>query len=77
MRDSWRCTWIDPQHGRCLSRATEVDHVIPAARGGGDEITNLTSLCRQHHLSKTGREAATIQKRTPEPHPGIIGEGKP
>jgi 5-methylcytosine-specific restriction protein A len=30
--------------------ADEVDHILPIARGGGDDWDNLRSLCRECHL---------------------------
>jgi 5-methylcytosine-specific restriction enzyme A len=41
----------------CGSRATDVDHVLPAWRGGSDEPTNLTSLCGPCHDEKSIRES--------------------
>ena len=36
--------------------AAEVDHIIPLARGGTSEDSNLQSLCKPCHSSKTARE---------------------
>ncbi|WP_345945876.1 HNH endonuclease [Psychrobacter sp. Ps4] len=36
--------------------ATDVDHIINKAKGGSDEPSNLQSLCRKCHLSKTANE---------------------
>lgn len=41
-----------------------VDHIIPKAQGGTDDPANLETLCKQHHDSKTEREAAEAQGRT-------------
>lgn len=35
----------------------EVDHFIPEARGGTDELSNLILLCRECHQEKTQRES--------------------
>ena len=35
----------------------ETDHVVPLHRGGKDEWSNLQSLCKECHASKTAREA--------------------
>jgi len=62
---------------RCRDRATDVDHIIPAHRGGTDNAANLTAICDWHHRRKTSREAnnvnPTVQPRArpPESHPGI------
>lgn len=36
----------------------ELDHIIPAAEGGGDELDNLQWLCPACHAEKSRREAA-------------------
>lgn len=36
--------------------ATEVDHIVPRVDGGSDEDSNLQSLCKSCHSSKTRRE---------------------
>lgn len=45
----------------CLAKgrttpATQVDHVTRKALGGGDELDNLRSLCRDCHDAKTRRD---------------------
>jgi hypothetical protein len=40
---------------RCGKRAKEVDHIIPVSLGGGGDLWNLRSLCRQCHLEATKR----------------------
>jgi 5-methylcytosine-specific restriction protein A len=62
---------------RCLGAATEVDHILAAARGGGDEMENLQAVCSECHAWKTGREAALIRheaakKARRRDHPGLI-----
>jgi len=32
-----------------------VDHVIPKARGGTDDLDNLVTMCRRHNSAKGGR----------------------
>jgi 5-methylcytosine-specific restriction protein A len=58
----------------CTVQAVEVDHVIPLARGGADNLANKRGSCRHCHRIKTQREAAegraaNGRRRTPEPHP--------
>ena len=45
----------------CLKRgvyttATDVDHIVPLAQGGSDEMENLQSLCHECHKQKTCQE---------------------
>lgn len=37
--------------------ATDVDHVIPKARGGTDGLGNLQAICRTCHREKTAAES--------------------
>ncbi|MHB8397811.1 MAG: HNH endonuclease [Candidatus Limnocylindrales bacterium] len=52
-----RAAWLTghPCCAVCGAAATEVDHVVPRAWGGGDE-RNLQSLCRACHRAKTARQ---------------------
>ena len=43
-RDGWRCTAPG-----CTAREVEVHHIVYQSQGGGDEASNLTSLCPFHH----------------------------
>lgn len=36
----------------CQAPATHVDHIIPKARGGTDEMSNLQAMCATHNLKK-------------------------
>jgi len=42
---------------------TEVDHVIPLAKGGTDDFGNLVAICTRHHRIKTAAEAARGRAR--------------
>lgn len=57
--------------------ANQVDHVVPASQGGGEEDSNLAAIHEYPcHAAKTAREAnaanpmAKPRKRDPEAHPG-------
>lgn len=36
-----------------LVPATQVDHIVPLSRGGGNDTENLEALCARHHSIKT------------------------
>jgi 5-methylcytosine-specific restriction endonuclease McrA len=40
----------------CGERATEAHHIIPRARGGSDDPSNLLALCGRCHHQQTGRD---------------------
>ena len=44
----------EPRCQLCGASATDVDHITPKARGGGDERSNLRALCRRCHMQETG-----------------------
>ena len=39
-----------------IELATEMDHIIPKAQGGGDMEDNLQAMCKSCHSRKTARE---------------------
>jgi len=41
---------------QCGAPATVVDHIVPLARGGTDDMGNLQPLCARCHNRKTNRE---------------------
>ena len=56
--------WCQP----CLAAgrktiATEVDHVLPKAKGGTDEASNLQSICHDCHKAKTQADAGNGKHR--------------
>lgn len=78
MRIRGRVLDANPLCAHCLDEgmtvaATEIDHIIPLAQGGTDDMSNLQGLCHAHHVSKTRTE-------TQGRHGRIIGcdaEGNP
>ena len=53
-RDCYLCQECMRQ-GR-VTPARDVDHIIPKAKGGTDDLTNLQSLCVPHHQEKTAKD---------------------
>jgi 5-methylcytosine-specific restriction enzyme A len=52
-----RTSWLaaHPECAACGATATEVDHIVPRSRDGGED-GNLQSLCHGCHVAKTTRE---------------------
>jgi hypothetical protein len=61
-RDGWRC--LVPA---CSSRRNlHVHHVVPRSRGGGDEDSNLVTLCAWHHLRGVHGGIVEITGKAPD-----------
>jgi hypothetical protein len=51
LRDGGRCTYVSPGGKTCGSQTfLQVDHIIPRAKGGSDDPSNLRLRCRAHNL---------------------------
>ena len=49
-RDEGRCAFVGADRKRCgRDRWLHLHHVVPVARGGTDDPTNLVLLCSEHH----------------------------
>lgn len=60
-RDLYLCQYcLDEGRTR---QATEVDHVIPKAKGGEDTMENCASACQSCHAAKTARENGKLPPR--------------
>lgn len=57
--------------------AKEVDHIIPKALNGPDDLDNLQSICRECHTTKTQQEAAEAQGRAYRAKVTIGADGWP
>lgn len=68
-RDDYLCVSCS-KSGRHVP-ATDVDHIINKASGGGDEASNLQSLCRKCHKQKTQIEATGLSFFMPRWMPEI------
>jgi 5-methylcytosine-specific restriction endonuclease McrA len=62
-RDEGRCAFIGP-HGRCPETGfLEYHHVVPYARGGASDATNLQLRCRAHNAYEAEREFGDEEQR--------------
>ena len=65
-RDGFQCT-ASVAGRRCVNRATDCDHVDPL---GGDEFSNLRSLCGPCHKRISASQAGRrVHKRAMMVHP--------
>ncbi len=61
-RDGWRCAVPT-----CTSRRElHVHHIVPRSQGGGDEETNLITLCVAHHLRGVHGGTLEITGKAPD-----------
>ena len=56
-RDEYLCQIDGP---RCEQRASEVDHIVPRARGGSHDEGNLRSVCKQCHKERRRKEVPSV-----------------
>lgn len=73
-RDNHICKW-------CGSAADQVDHVVPVAEAGSDDMSNLAAACAPCNIHrgavKGGRAAQRImprQRRRSERHSGLLDD---
>lgn len=60
MREQPHCRECQNE-GRDNVPAKFADHIVPKCLGGSDDPSNYQMLCRDHALSKTGREGAMMR----------------
>lgn len=66
LRDAgWQCEY-------CGAPATEVDHVVPVAKGGVDSLDNLVASCRQCNNKKSAKPLTVFLAAQNTP-PSITG----
>ncbi len=63
-RDGYLCRCDDCKASGALVIAHEVDHIIPLAEGGTDDMSNLAAINRDHHAQKTAQEAVRGARRS-------------
>ena len=55
-RDGGQCTFASEDGTRCPARMDlELDHIVPVARGGGSEASNVRLRCRPHNQYEAER----------------------
>jgi 5-methylcytosine-specific restriction protein A len=59
-RDDYIC--VQCRKAGKVAAAHAVDHITPKASGGGDELSNLQSLCRDCHKDKTAQESTQARR---------------
>jgi len=62
-RDGYLCQCKRCKEEGRVTPANEVDHVVPKAKNGGDEDSNLAAINHDCHLRKTAEEMG--KKRRP------------
>lgn len=64
----------EPTCRNCQAAPSQhADHIVPKAKGGSDDRSNLQGLCALCHYRKTGQESGRrSNKREPEKHPGAV-----
>jgi 5-methylcytosine-specific restriction endonuclease McrA len=73
-RDQGCCSFVDRHSGqRCSSRyRLEIDHVVPFALGGANELSNLRLHCRAHHRLRHTQHHAEPASDGSVPRSGAI-----
>ena len=58
LRDRGRCTYRDPESGRCCGsrHLVQIDHVQPYAMGGSTSAENLRLLCGAHNRDRAAEK---------------------
>jgi len=55
-RDGCQCTEIHPDGTRCTEKGMlEIEHLLEWSRGGSNDISNLSLLCRRHNQERAQR----------------------
>jgi HNH endonuclease len=79
-RDGGRCAFVGAGGRRCnATRALQVDHIVPVARGGRSTPDNLRLLCAHHNRLEAERVlgAAVARARVGSNSVDLTGPGPP
>ncbi len=50
LRDGFQCSYVGTEGNRCsCTHNLEIDHILPKAKGGTNEVSNLRLLCSAHN----------------------------
>ena len=52
-RAQWRC---ELRMDGCAGAASECDHIVAVAEGGGDDLANLRAACKPCHARRTAQQ---------------------
>ncbi len=65
VRDEGRCTFVHPVSGRCKqTRWTQQHHIREVWDGGKHSVSNLTTLCSEHHRQVHRPDSDRFSRRT-------------
>jgi 5-methylcytosine-specific restriction protein A len=59
-RANWRCQIRTP--GVCTGGATECDHIVAVADGGGHELSNLRAACAACHKARSAQQGGGFRQ---------------
>ena len=54
-RDHFKCTVCGESPSTNINTVLEVDHILPVAKGGGNEYENLTTICKNCNIGKMAK----------------------
>ena len=59
-RARWRCQLRI--EGICIGAASQADHIVGVAEGGGHELSNLRAACRPCHAARTAQQGGGFRR---------------
>ena len=68
-RDNYLCQCSECRKHDRVTPANEVDHIVPKAKGGTDDLSNLQAINRFCHQRKTREDAGIVER----PRIGVDG----
>jgi 5-methylcytosine-specific restriction endonuclease McrA len=78
LRDDEQCNFVGEDGHRCTARHNlHIDHIIPFARGGTHDASNLRVLCANHNQHEASKTFGPLPRREPKPLTADHGSGDP